>query len=76
MSSVCNALQKEVFKKLLYYIIIGVAKLGWSWEALDVRKWTDLSTMSRALVELGEQQGSRMEYVFVQEWVDFDIEVL
>ncbi|CAD7923226.1 unnamed protein product [Amoebophrya sp. A25] len=53
----------------------GVAKLGWSWEALDVRKWTDLQTLQTGLVDLGEQQGSHMEYVFVQEWVEFDIEI-
>lgn len=53
----------------------GVAKLGWSWEALDVRKWQDPKTLQTALVDLGEQQGSHMEYVFVQEWVDFDIEI-
>lgn len=44
----------------------GVAKLGWSWEALDVRKWSDAKTLHTALVDLGEQQGSHMEYVFVQ----------
>lgn len=36
----------------------GVAKLGWSWEALDVRKWTDSKTLQSALVDLGEQQVS------------------
>ena len=53
----------------------GVAKLGRSWEALDVRRWKDEETLARALVDLAEQQGSRMEFVLVQEWVDFDIEV-
>eukprot|EP00392_Amoebophrya_sp_AT5.2_P011748 g11833.t1 len=53
----------------------GVAKLGWSWEALDVRKWSDATTLQTALVDLGEQQGSHMEYVFVQEWVEFDVEI-
>jgi len=56
-------------------IMKGVAKLGWSWEALDVRKWNNPQDLQRILVELAEQTGSRMEFVFVQEWVDFDIEI-
>jgi len=53
----------------------GVAKLGWSWEAMDVRSWTNNKQLSTALQELIEQPGSFMEFAFVQEWVDFDIEM-
>lgn len=53
----------------------GVAKLGWSWEAMDVRSWKSSRELESALVELAEQPGSFMEFVFVQEWVDFDVEM-
>jgi len=53
----------------------GVAKLGWSWEAMDVRSWQNKQQLSHALWDLAEQPGSFMEYVFVQEWVDFDVEM-
>jgi hypothetical protein len=53
----------------------GVAKLGWSWEAMDVRKWQNKQQLSHALWDLAEQPGSFMEFVFVQEWVDFDVEM-
>merc|ERR1719337_344932 len=43
---------------------------------MDVRKWEkDTNQLQEALVELAEQPGSLMEYVFVQEWVDFDVEM-
>jgi len=53
----------------------GVAKLGWSWEAMDVRAWQNKQQLSSALQELIEQPGSFMEFCFVQEWVDFDVEM-
>lgn len=53
----------------------GVAKLGWSWEAMDVRSWTNKQQLTGALGELIEQPGSFMEFCFVQEWVDFDVEM-
>jgi len=53
----------------------GVAKLGWSWEAMDVRSWTSKQALSHSLTDLAEQPGSFMEFVFVQEWVDFDVEM-
>jgi len=53
----------------------GVAKLGWSWEAMDVRAWKTQRELESALVELVEQPGSFMEFCFVQEWVDFDVEM-
>lgn len=53
----------------------GVAKLGWSWEAMDVRSWKNKQQLSNGLLELAEQPGSFMESVFVQEWVDFDVEM-
>jgi len=53
----------------------GVAKLGWSWEAMDVRQWRSKQELSNAMVDLTEQPGSHMEFCFVQEWVDFDVEM-
>jgi len=52
----------------------GVTKLGYSWEAMDVLKWKNPKELSVALENLVEQPGSRMEFAFVQEWVDFDVE--
>mmetsp|Transcript_22836 Transcript_22836/g.53392 ORF Transcript_22836/g.53392 Transcript_22836/m.53392 type:complete len:567 (-) Transcript_22836:209-1909(-) len=53
----------------------GVAKLGWSWEAMDVQAWKNAQDLTSALAYLGEQPGSFLEFVFVQEWVDFDVEM-
>eukprot|EP00929_Paragymnodinium_shiwhaense_P008913 TRINITY_DN1128_c0_g3_i1.p1 TRINITY_DN1128_c0_g3~~TRINITY_DN1128_c0_g3_i1.p1 ORF type:complete len:357 (+),score=100.68 TRINITY_DN1128_c0_g3_i1:161-1072(+) len=53
----------------------GVAKLGWSWEAMDVQAWRNKQELTNALGNLIEQPGSQAEQVFVQEWVDFDVEV-
>lgn len=53
----------------------GVAKLGWSWEAMDVTSWKNKLELQNALSSLGEQPGSLVEQVFVQEWVDFDVEM-
>jgi len=53
----------------------GVAKLGWSWEAMDVIKWKNAKELSENLQQLVEQPGSKMDYVFVQEWADFDVEM-
>merc|ERR1712151_682508 len=53
----------------------GVAKLGWSWEAMDVQAWRNKQELERALPQLVEQAGSLVDFVFVQEWVDFDVEI-
>eukprot|EP00405_Crypthecodinium_cohnii_P021082 CAMPEP_0206480434 /NCGR_PEP_ID=MMETSP0324_2-20121206/37327_1 /ASSEMBLY_ACC=CAM_ASM_000836 /TAXON_ID=2866 /ORGANISM="Crypthecodinium cohnii, Strain Seligo" /LENGTH=557 /DNA_ID=CAMNT_0053957291 /DNA_START=86 /DNA_END=1756 /DNA_ORIENTATION=+ len=53
----------------------GVAKLGWSWEAMDVTAWRNRGELTRALASLGEQPGSLVDLVFVQEWVEFDVEM-
>jgi len=53
----------------------GVAKLGWSWEAMDVQAWTNPFQLEKALSSLIEQPGSLMDYCIVQEWVDFDVEI-
>lgn len=53
----------------------GVAKLGWSWEAMDVRAWTNMWELEHALVPLAQQPDSNVDMVFVQEWVDFDVEI-
>ena len=42
----------------------GVAKLGWSWEALDVRKWTNEQNLANAMVDIGEQRGSKVFLFF------------
>ena len=48
----------------------GVAKLGYSWEAIDVRLWEGPDDLERALVALARQPGCAADYVFVQEFVD------
>jgi hypothetical protein len=53
----------------------GVCKLGWSWEARDVMSWTNIDEIKKALAYLGEQAGSHVDHVFLQEWVDFDVEM-
>ena len=53
----------------------GVAKLGSSWEAADVRVWSGAPQLAYALKELGEQPSSQVESVMVQDWCDFDIEI-
>merc|ERR1719210_972935 len=53
----------------------GVAKLGWSWEAMDVQAWHNKSELQSALCHLMEQPGSFADLIFVQEWVDFDVEM-
>lgn len=37
----------------------GVAKLGWSWEAMDVQAWRNKQELERALVSLVEQPGQK-----------------
>lgn len=56
-------------------VVKGVAKLGWSWEAMDVRSWTTGKALGTALTDLIEQPDSQLESCFVQEWVDFDVEI-
>jgi hypothetical protein len=53
----------------------GVCKLGWSWEARDVMSWTNVDEIRQAMAYLGEQPGSHVDHVFIQEWVDFDVEM-
>jgi len=53
----------------------GVAKLGWSWEALDVSSWRNKQELSNALSNLSDQPGSQVDLLFVQEWVEFDVEM-
>jgi len=56
-------------------VVKGVAKLGWSWEAMDVTAWRSKMELEHALVSLTEQPGSLMDMCFVQEWVDFEVEM-
>jgi len=56
-------------------VLRGVAKLGWSWEAMDVTAWRNKQELERALAQLIEQPGSMVDQVFVQEYVDFDVEM-
>lgn len=53
----------------------GVAKLGWSWEAMDVQAWRNKQELQSVLMHLVEQPGSFVDSLFVQEWVDFDVEI-
>lgn len=56
-------------------VVKGVAKLGWSWEAMDVQAWKTKQELQTSLVQLIEQPGSLCDLAFVQEWVDFDVEM-
>ena len=47
----------------------GVVKLGYSWEALDVRAWRARDDLAGALVDVLHQPGCRARHVFVQEYV-------
>jgi len=62
------------YEAKLCNIIQGVVKLGFSWEAMDVIKWTNQKELAKALESLIEQPGSLNDFCFVQEWVDFDVE--
>jgi len=53
----------------------GVAKLGWSWEAMDVQSWKNKQELQTSLAQLAEQPGSNVDFIFCQEWVDFDVEI-
>lgn len=53
----------------------GIAKLGYSWEAQDVVKWTNPQQLADGLFDLASQEGSHVGSVLVQEWVDFDVEM-
>eukprot|EP00929_Paragymnodinium_shiwhaense_P008914 TRINITY_DN1128_c1_g1_i1.p1 TRINITY_DN1128_c1_g1~~TRINITY_DN1128_c1_g1_i1.p1 ORF type:complete len:559 (+),score=120.86 TRINITY_DN1128_c1_g1_i1:226-1902(+) len=53
----------------------GVAKLGYSWEAMDVQIWESAADLGRSLDSLTQQPGSLADLVLVQEWVDFDVEM-
>merc|ERR1712232_274904 len=53
----------------------GVAKLGYSWEAMDVQVWSNPSELETSLGNLAHQPGSLVDLVLVQEWVDFDVEM-
>ena len=53
----------------------GVVKLGFSWEAMDVRKFEGEAELASALRELAEQNMSLGDTVMVQEWIDFDCEL-
>jgi len=53
----------------------GVAKLGYSWEAMDVQVWNNSLDLEQGLASLAQQPGSLVDLVLVQEWVDFDVEM-
>ncbi|KAK3246408.1 hypothetical protein CYMTET_44054, partial [Cymbomonas tetramitiformis] len=53
----------------------GVAKLGFSWEAMDVRKFKGQAELAEGLRALSEQKLAQISSVIVQEWVDFDVEL-
>eukprot|EP00438_Fugacium_kawagutii_P026283 Skav208237 [mRNA] locus=scaffold2601:216493:236138:+ [translate_table: standard] len=57
-------------------------ELAGSWEAMDVQAWKNKQELERALVSLVEQPGrgglvlgSMVDQIFVQEWVDFEVEM-
>jgi len=58
-----------------YDIDVGVCKLGWSWEAMDVLKWTNLQQLRGGINDLINQPDNWMDFVLVQEFIDFDVEM-
>eukprot|EP00397_Hematodinium_sp_SG-2012_P025313 GEMP01026433.1.p1 GENE.GEMP01026433.1~~GEMP01026433.1.p1 ORF type:complete len:533 (-),score=87.02 GEMP01026433.1:774-2342(-) len=58
-----------------FNVSTGVVKLGWSWEAMDVIKWTNFHQLRKGIQDLVEQPDNMMDFVFVQEFVDFDVEM-
>jgi len=65
--------QKFAFDKP--HITKGVAKLGFSWEALDVRHWDSPDCLAEQLESLIVQPGNKADTVHVQEFVDIDVEM-
>eukprot|EP00392_Amoebophrya_sp_AT5.2_P000143 g143.t1 len=57
------------------HVLKGVAKLGYSWESMDVNHWTDVDSLATGIEELVQQPGNLSEFVHVQEWVDIDVEM-
>jgi len=55
--------------------IKGVAKLGFSWEAMDVRRFQSRYQLAEALSALANQRYALLESVMVQEWCEFDVEL-
>ena len=53
----------------------GVVKLGYSWEAMDVRAFTGPAQLAQQMAELVLQSGCEADYVFVQERVATDLEM-
>jgi hypothetical protein len=53
----------------------GVAKLGFSWEACDVRKWKGEENLAVALHALVDQPLCIAPSVLVQEFITFDTEI-
>lgn len=56
-------------------IIKGVAKLGFSWEAMDVRHWDSPASLAEQIEGLVVQTGNRADLVLVQEFVEIDVEM-
>jgi len=52
----------------------GIAKLGYAWEAHHVMLWHNSSELAEGL-QMVNQPGSLDAGVFVQEWLDFDMEM-
>lgn len=53
----------------------GVVKLGWSWEAADVIKWTNFFQLKKGIAEVMEQPDNYMDFCYVQEFIDNDVEM-
>jgi len=53
----------------------GVVKLGFSWEAMDVRKWSGEAELSRHMQQLIEQANGTAGAIMVQDWCDFTAEL-
>jgi len=53
----------------------GVVKLGYSWEAVGVKRWENTTGLAEALSELAHQSFQQSESLIVQELVEFACEM-
>ncbi|EER17771.1 hypothetical protein Pmar_PMAR023701 [Perkinsus marinus ATCC 50983] len=53
----------------------AIAKLGYSWEAADVRTCDNIGELSYQMLDLFEQKGCKVDSVFVQQRVPVDLEL-
>lgn len=70
-----NDLAPYHIEKTDYDVNVGVVKLGWSWEAMDVVKWNNPQQLRSGIDDLVNQPDNWMDFLLVQEFIDFDVEM-